>query len=251
MITDRLNSEKECVMMTRCWVSSLALLILFSLALGGCGKKSTSSETVYTSVCFIHSSPSSELIDFSYLAEGADYYTDIVSEASYGTQHGYFSLVAGSRSFRAYLTSTSLAIASITVSLTGNGKYTIIADDLDAAINPSLLAMADTTVVPDSGKAFLRFVHVSADAPDLDITLADSSPLITDLKRYEASGYVELDAGTYKFVAVSSDSGNVMLDLPPLTLTSKLNYSVLLSGSAYGLPGSELNAKMYQEMGVQ
>lgn len=200
---------------------------------------------------FIHSSPSSGLMDFSYLAEGATYYTDIVSEASYGTQHGYFALVSGTRSFRAYLTSTSLAVANITISLTGNGKYTIIADDLDAAINPSLLAIADTTVVPDSGKAFLRFVHVSADAPDLDILKADSSSLITDLKQYEASGYVELDAGTYEFVAVSSDSGNVMLDLPPLTLTSKINYSVLFSGSAYGLPGSELNAKIYQEMGVQ
>jgi hypothetical protein len=233
------------------WYKVSSLVILCCLALGGCGKKSTDSETAYASVRFIHSSPSSGLMDFSYLAEGATYYTDIVSEASYGTQHGYFSLVSGSRSFQAFLTGTSLTIANITVSLTGNGKYSIIADDLDAAINPSLLAIADTTGVPASGKAFLRFVHVSADAPDLDIIKADSSILIADLKRYQASDYVELDAGTYELAAVSSDSGKVMLDLPPITLTSGINYSVLLSGSAYGLPGSELNAKTYQEMGGQ
>lgn len=234
------------------WGSVVVLTMIMVLVFWGCSKKkSTNSDTLYASVRFIHSSPSSELIDFSYLGEGADYYTDIVTEASYGTQHGYFGLVAGTRSFRAYLTGTSLSIASATASLKENGKYTIIADDLDAAINPSLLAIADTTVVPDSGKAFIRFIHVSADAPALDIIKADSSLLITDLKRYEASGYLKMDAGTYEFVAVTSGSDNAILTLPPFTLTSGINYSVIFSGSAHGLPGAELNAKIYPEMGVQ
>ncbi len=232
------------------WIGVVVWSTVLVVVFWGCSKNSTQDETQYSSVRFIHLSPSTELIDFTYLSTGADYYSDIVTEASYGEQYGYFSLISGSRSFRAYSSGTSLSIATLTLSLEGNRKYTIIANDLEAAINPELLGIEDTTAIPDSGKAFLRFIHVSADAPDLDIVGADSSLLIGNLKRYNASGYMEMDVGTYDFSAVTSGSNNTILTLPPLTLTSGINYSVIFSGSAYGLPGAELNVKIYPETGV-
>jgi hypothetical protein len=233
------------------WVRVVVWSMVMVVGFWGCSKNSTDSDTSYASVRFIHSSPSSGLIDFAYLGQDVNYYYSIVTEAAYGGQYGYFSLATDSRSFRAYTSETSLSIASITFSLEENRKYSIIADDLEAAINPTLLGIEDTTAIPDSGKAFLRFIHISADAPDLDIVKADSSLLITDLKRYNASAYVEMDAGTYDFSAVTSGSENTVLTLPPLTLTSGINYSVIFSGSAYGLPGAELNVKIYPEMGVE
>jgi hypothetical protein len=240
-------------MKTLLWGGIIAGCILVALVVGGCDSKTTGSdeEYAYASVRFVHSAPSTEQIDFAYLVYNSEYYDNAATEASYGDQYGYFLFVAGSRSFRAYLSGTSLSVASITIPLAENGKYTIVAGDLEAAINPSLLEFADTTVTPDSGKAFLRFIHVSADAPDLDILRADSSALVVDLKQYQASPYFELDAGTYEFSAVSYVSGTELLKLPPFTLTSGISYSVILSGTAYSLPGSPLNAVIYQEMGVE
>ncbi len=238
-------------MRTLCRGSSLASLILMALMLAGCASNSTDSDDTYGSARFIHSAPSTELIDFTYLVYDSDTYADIANQVPYGQQHGYFSFLTGSRIFRAYLSGTSLSAASVTVSLAEHQKYTVIACDLDAAINPSLLAFADTTGAPDSGKVFLRFVHVSADAPDLNILKADSTPLVTNLERYQASGYVELDAGTYDLTAASSGTDAQLLALDPLTLTSGLSYTVILSGSAYALPGPVLNAIIYQETGVE
>jgi hypothetical protein len=233
------------------WLGVTVGLMVMAVGFWGCGGDSTDSGTTYASVRFIHSSPSIDLMDFACLVQNEDYYYSIVEEVAYGEQHGYYSVVSGTRSFRVYTSGTSLSIASITFSSESGRKYTIIADDLDAAINPSLLAIADTTEAPESGKAFLRFVHVSADAPAMDIRKADSSLLVFDLERYQASGYVDLDAGTYDFLAFSSGTDSQILALPPLTLTSGISYTVLLSGSAYGLPGVALNAKIYQETGVE
>jgi len=232
--------------------ASLASLILVALLIAGCDNGSTDSgeEYVYASVRFIHSAPNTEQIDFAYIVYDSDYYANAVEEVSYGEQNGYFGFVAGSRSFRAYLSGTSLSVANVTVTLAENGKYTIVANDLDATINPDLLAIADTTQIAPEGKSFLRFLNVSADAPDMDIKRADSSLLVTGLGRYEASGYIELDAGTYRFTAVSSGSDIQLLALDPLTFTSTVCYTVILSGTAYALPGAQLNAKIYQETGV-
>jgi hypothetical protein len=232
---------------------SLASLILLVLVIAGCDDGSTGSDDdyVYASVRFIHSAPSTDMIDFAYMVYGENYYADAATEVSYGEQNGYFSFAAGSRSFRAYLSSTSISAASVTFTLAENGKYTVVANDLDAAINPELLAVADTTQLASEGKSFLRFLNVSADAPEMDIKRADNSLLVTGLGRYEASGYLELDAGTYQFTAFSSGTDLQLLALDPLTLTSTVSYTVILSGTAYALPGAQLNAKIYQETGVQ
>jgi hypothetical protein len=227
------------------------LFALCALVIGGCSRKSTNGDDTYGSVRFIHSAPSTDLIDFTYLLYDSDQYGDVATEVGCGEQNGYFVFLSGTRTFRVYLSGTSLSIASATTSVEENRKYTIIACDLDAAINPSLLAFADTTVAPSSGKAFLRFIHVSADAPDLDVQATGGALVVQDLGQYEASGYAQLDAGTYEFTVMSSSSQAQLLTLPLLTLTSGVSYSAILSGSIYGLPGAELNAKLYQETGVQ
>ncbi len=227
------------------------LFALCALVLGGCSRKSTNGDDTYGSVRVIHSAPSTDLVDFTYLLYDSNQFGDLATEVGYGEQRGYFAFLTGERAFRLYLSGTSLSIADVTFSVGENGKYTIIACDLDAAINPSLLAFADTTVAPGSGKAFLLFIHVSADAPDLDVQATGGALAVQDLGQYEASGYAQLDAGTYEFTVTSSGSQVQLLTLPLLTLTSGVSYSAILSGSIYGLPGAELNAKLYQETGVQ
>jgi len=142
-------------------------------------------------------------------------------------------------------------------------------------INPSLITVEDTAETAPEGKAFVRFMHASADAPDMEIQKADGTILATNLSRYQLSGYVEMpdmeiqkadgtilatnlsryqlsgyveiEEGTYEFSVCSSETGEELLLSDPLTLSSGNNFTVIISGSFGSLPSPMLNARLYQE----
>ena len=71
--------------------------------------------------------------------------------------------------------------------------------------------------------------------------------LVTGLAQYESTDYLELDAGTYDFYALSTAGGDSLPSLETVTLLSGVNYTAIFSGSTKGLPGSVFNLKLYQE----
>lgn len=232
---------------------SKALMLTPILGLGimmfGCdeGVNNPQQTYEYGSVMFIHSAASTGEIDFTYLSLDQPNYEYIYQGAVYGGQYGYYYFVRGSRTFQVYLTNTNIAVANVTILLEEDQKQTVIAVDLEATLNPELLAFEDTLAIPESGKTFLRFIHASADAPDLDIHTPEDSTLVTNLSRYQASGYLELEAKTYEFGIFLANSTEQLITLNPMTLISQNNYTVILSGSIDGLPGPAFNGKIYQE----
>jgi hypothetical protein len=233
-------------------VICLVLIIVVSIVFSGCDEGITNSEPVneYGRVGFIHAAASTGEIDFTYLSLEEPFYEYIFQGAVYGGQYGYYSFVTGSRIFRVYLSNTNISVASDTIVLAEAEKYTIIANDLEATINPELLAFPDTLALPAAGKVFLRFIHVSADAPDLNMYDADDSLLVSTLVHYQTSAYLELEAGTYEFDVYFSDSLVPYTTLDPFTLISGNNYTVILSGSVDGLPGPVFNGELYLETGL-
>jgi hypothetical protein len=233
-------------------VICLTLIIAVNTVFFGCDEGITNSEPTneYGRVGFIHAAASTGEIDFKYLSLDEPVYEYIFQGATYCGQYGYYYFVTGSRSFRVYLTNTNISVASDTIVLAEDEKYTIIANDLEATINPELLAYPDTLALPATGKVFLRFIHVSADAPDLNVHDANDSLLVSILVHYQSSAYLELDAGTHEFDVYFSDSLVPYTTLDPFTLISGNNYTVVLSGSVDGLPGPAFNGELYLETGL-
>ncbi|TKJ42312.1 hypothetical protein CEE37_01130 [candidate division LCP-89 bacterium B3_LCP] len=227
---------------------SISCLIL--LCLSGCTKSVPTADTAPTpsgEVRFIHSAASTGALDFTYLSLDWNVYVSAVSDAVYGYQYGYYDFRADNRTFQTYLANTNIAVANVAFYLTDNFRYSVLAVDLDATINPELIALADTLALPPDGKAFLRFLHASADAPTLDILHPDSTKLVSELAQYDASPYLTLDQGTYSFSVNSSSSEEELVVLDPVTVISGNNYTGVLSGSIDGLPGPVFNIKLYQE----
>lgn len=228
------------------------LLIIVGLLVTNCETITGTEDDELAYVRFIHMAAGTDEIDFIYKDLDDDYYYVIVYEVTYGEQYGYYYFVADSnRNFRAYLSGTNLVVASATITLEEDGKYSILATDFGTSINPSLLVISDTTITPSSGKVFLRFLHASADAPELDIIGDKGVFTVTNLSQYQNSTYTELDAGTYEYSVVSSDTGSELLHVDAMTLISGVSYIIILSGSISGLPGPEFNAKIYQETSVE
>lgn len=228
-------------------ITGLCLALSVITVFWGCEKDQTQNDADYAWVRFIHSAASTGEIDFTYLSLDDGVYLTAVSDAVYGEQYGYFALIPEVRTFRVYLPGTDISVAEATLSLSLDQHYTIVATDLEVTINPSLITVEDTTETAPEGKAFVRFMHASADAPDMEIQKADGTILATNLSRYQFSSYVEIEEGTYEFSVCSSETGGQLFLSDPLTLSSGNNFTVIISGSLGSLPGPVLNARLYQE----
>jgi len=85
------------------------------------------------------------------------------------------------------------------------------------------------------GSAKLRVVHLSPDAPAVDVAVKGQSPdeaPVQDLVFPEATGYLKLAPATYDFEVRLAGTETVALPLDGVKLESGKNYSVFAVGSA-------------------
>src|SRR5690606_6219069 len=80
-----------------------------------------------------------------------------------------------------------------------NGKaYSLFA--INRLPEVEALLVVDSADSPASGKAMVRFVNLSPDAPAFDVTTGESSaPLFESQSFKQATQFREIDAATYKF----------------------------------------------------
>lgn len=98
--------------------------------------------------------------------------------------------------------------------------------------------LLDDLAAPAAGSAKLRFVHLSPDAPEVNLR-ANGLPLTAGAVGFRsASGYVELPAATYTVQAVVASGGSAgatALGLPLLALEDGKIYDVFAVGSLVNL----------------
>jgi hypothetical protein len=86
----------------------------------------------------------------------------------------------------------------------------------------------------EEGKAQVRVVHFSPDAPAVDIAPDGEEALIPGLAFPGFAGYVALDEGEYDLEVRLADTDTVALQLDPLMLAGNTAYTVFAIGSASG-----------------
>jgi hypothetical protein len=85
--------------------------------------------------------------------------------------------------------------------------------------------------MPMGDTAQVRVVHFSADAPAVDIAPDGGDALITDLAYPNATEYTNLPGGKYDLEIRPAGSMDVAFDIPEITLTDGVSYSVFAIGS--------------------
>ncbi|HRW48082.1 MAG TPA: DUF4397 domain-containing protein [Caldilinea sp.] len=109
--------------------------------------------------------------------------------------------------------------------------YTVIARGLLAEISP--LVLVDNNSAPAAGDAHVRFVHLSPDAPAVDIAVAGGPVVIGNIAFGEASAYTPVPAGTYDLEVRLAGTNTVVLPLPGIALADGDVYTAY----AFGLAG--------------
>jgi hypothetical protein len=115
--------------------------------------------------------------------------------------------------------------------------YTIVA--LGTLENIEPLVLVDNNSAPAEGKAHVRFVHASPDAPAVDIAVKGGPVLFSNIAFKEVGDYLPVDAATYDLEVRVAGTENVALEVPGLALEAGTVYTVFAMGLAGGEPALE------------
>jgi hypothetical protein len=112
--------------------------------------------------------------------------------------------------------------------------YTILA--LGTLENIEPLVLVDNNSAPAEGKAHVRFVHASPDAPAVDIAVKGGPVLFSNIAFKGVGDYLPVDAGTYDLEVRVAGTTDVALDVPGVKLDAGIVYTVFAMGLAGGEP---------------
>ena len=154
------------------------------------------------------------------------------------TDHtGYLRFFAGNRTLQIGPAGANNVVADTTMKFEDGKAYSVFFVDTFNKVD--LLVLDDNTDSPAAGKAKVRFLNLSPDAPDVDLQVADTgAPLATGVSFKEPTGFTEIDANKYAF-QVKASSGDVLLSLPNTVLLDGWSYTVIVRGFKNPPNGSE------------
>jgi len=216
-----------------------AMAILATLFLAGCGSDDNANPlapTPQARVMAVHASPDAPAVDL--LVDGAVAGTGL----AFPNNTAYLSVAAGSRNVKVNVAGTTTTVINAALPLTGGASYTVFASDVVANIAPVVLT--DDLTAPASGKAHVRFVHLSPDAPAVDVAVQGGPVLFANKAFKQYTSFTPVDAGTYDLEVRLAGTATVALPLNGIVLQPGKIYTVFAKGLASGSGAQALGAQI-------
>ena len=88
----------------------------------------------------------------------------------------------------------------------------------------------------DKRSAYIRFAHLSPNAPAVDIALPDGTVLFSDIQYQEYTDYINVAPGNYTLQVKLAGGDDVVLTVPNVKLLPGTIYTVFAVGLAGGTP---------------
>jgi hypothetical protein len=241
-MTTKLTQEK--ITMQKFKLSALMVMMLAMVAfLGACSDDdddspmSSTTPPANASVLIVHASPN---------APGVDIYVDdagpAVTNLQFPANTGYVTLPSGTRNVKVNVNNTTTTVINADLTLDPNQNYSVFAIDSVTSIEP--LVLVDDLTAPASGKAHVRFVHLSPNAPAVDVAVTGGGAVFPDVEFREFQGFAPLDAGTYNLEVRLASTSTVVLPLPGITLEAGKIYTVFAKGFVGGSGDQTLGAEI-------
>jgi LPXTG-motif cell wall-anchored protein len=172
----------------------------------------------------VHASPDAPAVDV--FVDGQAVLTNVAFPAV----SDYLALPAGAHELAVAPAGQGEAAAVITANptLEAGKAYTVAAVGLLASIKGQIYN--DNLAAPAAGKAHVRVIHASPDAPAVDVKVQDGPTLIQGLAFPNASDYLPVDAASYNLQVTPAGASDVVIDLPNTQLNAGTIYDVLAVG---------------------
>ncbi len=184
----------------------------------------------------VHASPDAPGVDL--LVDNAVAGTNL----TFPNNTGYLTVPSGTRNVKVNVTGTMTTVIEANVPFMQDRNYSVFAVNSVANIEPLLIE--DDLTAPASGKAHVRFIHLSPDAPAVDITLTDGTVVFGNRAFKDFTAFTPLDAGSYDLQVRVAGTTTVALDLPGITVESGKIYTVFAKGFLSGSGTQALGAQI-------
>ncbi|QZY54512.1 DUF4397 domain-containing protein [Crassaminicella profunda] len=102
--------------------------------------------------------------------------------------------------------------------------------------NISLYPIPEPTTAQNFGRPCIRFVHLSPNAPAVDITLSDGRKIFSNISYKDITDYACIPSGTYTFQVRPSGTDDVVLTIPNVELMADNYYTIYAVGLAGETP---------------
>ncbi len=171
-------------------------------------------------------------------APPADLYIDstrVDSSIAYPGSTNYRDIAAGTRVLRIVRPGTTQTLYLAQVPVVSGWNYTIFG--IDSVSNYYSMLLVDNLAPPPAGKANLRFVHVSPNAPAADLVIRNGITLFTNEAFKSKTDFISLNAGTYTFDVKVSGTPTLLASVSNDSLAAGKIYTIYLRGFA-GSTGS-------------
>jgi hypothetical protein len=176
-----------------------------------------------------HFSPDAPNVDI--YANGSALLTDV----AFGQLSDYLPVPAGTYRIQVVPTGATLdegrVVIDADLSLAGGTRTTVAATNDLADITPVVLR--DKTVTANADRAKIRVVHLSANAPAVDVApdgSKRSAAIFKDLTFGKATGYKAVPAGEIDLDLRAAGQRAKAFDIPPITLDDGKIYSAIAIG---------------------
>lgn len=210
------------------FIITAAMLLFSSVMLVSC-KKEKNDEA---SVLVTHASPN---------APGVDLLVDNVkvnaTALTFPNNTGYLKVNAGTRNIKVNAAGTSTTVINADIPFTKDKNYSVFAYNQLASIGAILVE--DNLAAPASGKAHIRFFHLSPGAPAVTVGVLSGSTFtaVFSNRSFETQttaaanqAFTPVDAGTYTFDVRVAGTSTSVLNLPGITLQAGKIYTVFARG---------------------
>lgn len=163
--------------------------------------------------------------------------TLIAQNLAYGNYTDYSSLPEGTYKIALYVTGTEEPVLANMLMVHPNSMFTISAIGL--VNNMEFLGVSDAAHIGNPDNAMIRFLHLSPDAPAVDITLPDGSVIFSEVSFKELTPYLIVSPGSYTVEVRVSGTDTTVLSVPDLNLEPGMIYTVYAIGLVNEAPDLE------------
>ena len=141
---------------------------------------------------------------------------------------GYLPILSGEQNIKVNAANTSTTVIDADLTFATGGSHTSVFA-YDELADITALVLEDDLSVPDGGFAHVRFVHLSPDAPRVDVAVSGGPVLFADVGFGESDDngvFTPVASGTYDLEVRLTNTNTVVLSLPGITLEDGRIYTV-------------------------
>lgn len=189
-----------------------------------------------TRIQFVHASPDAPGVD---IRLG---WRTVARDLNFPDHTRYTLAISGERRVKVNVAGTSTTVIDATVPFQRGTSYSVFAVNEVANLEP--LVLTDDLSAPEKGFAHVRFIHLSPNAPAVDVALQGGAVVFGDYEFKEYTAFTPLPAGTYDLEVRLAGTDTVVLPLPGITLENGKIYTVFAKGLVGGTGAQALGAQI-------